>query len=142
MKYFTDKIQGHRQNSGAVGRHQPSGGCHPCMPCGWSSSWQGSHPSSSSCHLMSPSSPCGTCGSGDASHPLWCSDVCETGGVLEPWESAAGALESFLGVVLVELLQLPSHPALLLGLLSEPAAGFLVMNPMQPFYGYAGWRMI
>ena len=35
------------------------------MPCGWSSSWQVSHPSSSlSCHLTSPLSPCGTCGSG------------------------------------------------------------------------------
>ena len=64
MKYFIDKIQGHLQNSGAVGGRRPSSSYCPCMPCGWSSSWQGSHPSSSSFHLRSPLSPCGTCGDG------------------------------------------------------------------------------
>ena len=44
-----------------------------------------------------------------------------------------GALQSFLGVALVELLQLPLPPLLLLGLPSEPAADFLVMNPMHTF---------
>ena len=49
--------------------------------------------------------------------------------MLEPWQSVAGALESFfLGVTLVELpwLPLPSSP--LLGCLSVPVAGFLAMN--------------
>ena len=64
MKYFIDKIQEHWQNNGAGGRCRPSGGCCPCTPCGWSSSWEGLHPSSSSSHLRSPSSPCGTCGGG------------------------------------------------------------------------------
>ena len=61
-KYFIDKVQ-EDKDSGAVGRWQPSGSHHPYTPCGWSSSWQGSHPSSSS-HLRSPLSPCGTCGGG------------------------------------------------------------------------------
>ena len=36
-----------------------SGGHHPCMPCGWSSSQPGSHPSSSFSSCPGPS--CGTC---------------------------------------------------------------------------------
>ena len=45
-----------------------------------------------------------------------------------------GALESFyLGVALEELLWLPSPPLPLLGLLSEPVAGFLVMNLRHTF---------
>ena len=44
-----------------------------------------------------------------------------------------GALESFFGVALVELPQLPSPPPLLLGLPSEPVVGFLVMNLMHTF---------
>ena len=69
----------------------------------------------------------------DVSHPLWHGDVCKAGGALEPWESVAGALLSFLGVALVELLWLPSPPLLLLGLTSEPAADFLATNPMYTF---------
>ena len=53
--------------------------------------------------------------------------------MLEPWESVVGALQSFLGVALVELLWLPSPPPPLLGLQSEPAADFLAMNPMHTF---------
>ena len=66
-KYFIDEIQGHWQNSGTGDTRRSSGSHCPCTPCGWSSSWQGLCPSSSSSHhLMSPSSPCGTCGGGMA----------------------------------------------------------------------------
>ena len=69
----------------------------------------------------------------DVSHPLQHGVICKAVGALEPWESAAGALESFfLGVALDGLPWLPSPPPLLLGLLSEPAAGFL-MNPGHTF---------
>ena len=70
----------------------------------------------------------------DISLPLRHGVVCKAGWVLEPWESAVGALESFfLGVALVEPPWLPWPPPPLLGLLSEPAADFLVMNPMHTF---------
>ena len=100
MKYFIDKIQGHWQNNGVVGRHRPSKDCHPCMPCGWNTSWWGSHPSSSSsssCHLRSHLSPCGTCGSGTSL--IHCSVVmsvrqvgCWIPGSLqqEPWSPSWG----------------------------------------------------
>ena len=117
------------------GRCWPNDGHCPCTPCGWSSTWWGSHPSSSfsSCHLTSPLSPCGTCGGG-MSCPLQFGIVCEAGWALEPWESVLGALESFfLGVALVELPWLLSPPPPLLGLLSEPAVGFLAMNLMPTF---------
>ena len=96
MKYFIDKIQGHQQNSGTVGGCQPSSSCHPCVPCGWSSSWWGSHPSSSSsssCHLMSPLSPCGTCGSGTS--------LIHCGMVISVWDTGAlGVCCRSLGVLL------------------------------------------
>ena len=111
----------------------PSSGRRPCAPCGWSSSWHGLYPISSSSCLRSPSSHCGT-SQWDVSCPLWHGDVCEAGRALELWESAVGALESlFFGVALVESPWLPSPPPLLLGLLSEPAADILATNPMHTF---------
>ena len=81
----------------------------------------------------------------EVSLPLQHGDVCEAGGVLEPCESVAGALESFLGVALVGPLWLPSPPPLLWGLPSEPAAGLLGDEPnahllvvMQGGRGYKG----
>ena len=53
--------------------------------------------------------------------------------MLEPWESAAGALPSFLGVALEEPLWLLSPPPPLLGLPSEPPVDFLEMSPRHTF---------
>ena len=132
-KYFIDKIQGHQQNSGTVGRHWPSSRCHPCMPCGWSSSWWGIV---SFFFFLSPDESFESLWDlwqGDVSHPLQRGNVCEEGRVLEPWESVAGAFGSFLGVALVEPPWLPLPPPPLLGLPSEPVVDFLVMNPMHTF---------
>ena len=130
MKYFIDKIQGHWQNDSTWGRRWPSGSHHLCTPCGWSSSWQGSF-------FFSPEKSFKSLWDlwqWDISCPLRHGDACEAGRVLKPWESAAGALESlFLGVALVESLWLPSPPPPLPGLLSEPVAYFLAMNPMHTF---------
>ena len=115
----------------------PNDGHCPCVLCGWSSAWQCSPPSSSCFFFLlrdESSESLWDSSWWDVSCPLWHGIVCEAGWALEPWESVAGALESFFSrVTLVEPLWLPSPPPLLLGLLSEPAAGFLVMNPMHTF---------
>ena len=89
-----------------MSRWQPSGSHHPCVPCGWSSSWWGSHPYSS--FHLSPLSPCGTCGSRMCLVHCGHGDVWEARRALEPWGSVVGALPSFLGVALEEPPQLPS----------------------------------
>ena len=116
-----------------MGRHRPSSSHCPYMPCGWSSSWQGLHPYSSfsSFCLRSPLSPCGTCGG--RTSLVHCGVVMSARqGVLEPWESVAEALPSFLGVALVEPPWLPSPP-LPLGLPPEPPVDFMGMSLMHTF---------
>ena len=107
------------------------GSHHPCVPCGWSSSQQGSSPSSF--HLRSPSSPCGTCGGGMSL--IHCGTVmsvrqegCWSPGSLQ-WET----LPSFLGVALVEPPWLPLPPLPLSGLPPEAPVDFLGMSPMHTF---------
>ena len=65
-KSFIEKMWGvwrHQQGRGTGSRCLASGGHHLCVPCGWSSSQPGLHPSSSFSSCLSPSS-CGTCGGG------------------------------------------------------------------------------
>ena len=55
---FIEKMRGLETLAGCLA----GSGHHPCEPCGWSSSWLGSHLSSS--FSSSPSPSCETCGSG------------------------------------------------------------------------------
>ena len=133
MKYFIDKIQGHWQNSSTGGGCRPSNGL--CTL--WLELFLVGLASFFFFFFLSPDESFKSLWDlwwWDISHPLQRGSICEAGGVLEPWESVAGALEPFfLRVALVELpwLPLPSLP--LLGLPSEPAAGFLATNPMHTF---------
>ena len=68
----------------------------------------------------------------EISLPLWHGDGWEAGGVLEPWESAVGALPSFLGVALEEPLWLLLPPSLL-GLPSKPPTDFLETSLRHTF---------